>query len=104
MKALFLCIGLVSSLGAMDDRHPDLVQELLDKMILDLSEVEFHEEFHDYVIVQFTICDQRIDIHSIEGSNQEVIEAVQIKMNRLEIHADHQEDKVYNFKFTFEKQ
>lgn len=36
MKALFLCIGLVSSLGAMDDRHPDLVQELLDKMILDL--------------------------------------------------------------------
>lgn len=104
MKALFLCIGVVSSLGSLDDRNPELAEELLDKLILDLSEVELNEDVHDYVIVQFTICDQQIEILSIEGSNLAVVEAVQIKMKKLEIDANYQENTLYNFKFTFEKQ
>lgn len=104
LKAIFLCIGIVSSIGPFDDRNLDLEQELLDKMILDLSEVELHDAFQDYVTVHFTICDQQIEIQSIGGSNQEVVEAVQDKMQKLQIDANYQEDKLYNFKFTFEKQ
>lgn len=104
MKTLLISIGLLGSTAAIDNQEPTLRCELAEKMILDLSEVELHENFQDYVTVQFSICADEIILKSIEGTHDEVIKAVEAKLNSMEINANYEEDKLYSFKFTFEKQ
>jgi hypothetical protein len=104
MKTILLCIGLIGSTGAFDKQESTLKKELKEKMILDLTKVKLHQKFVDYVFVRFTICDSEISITNIEGTHQDVIEAVKIKLSRMEITSSYEEDKFYSFKFTFEKQ
>ncbi len=103
MKTILLCVGLIGSTGAPDNQNPTLKKELSDKMILDLSQVELHENFQDYVVVHFSICENEITIESIEGTHCEVIEAVNGKLTAMEINSNYEENKIYSFKFTFEK-
>lgn len=103
MKTILLCIGLMCSTGNLDNKKPTLREELSDKMILDLSQVNLHENFQDYVIVQFSICENEITVKSIEGTHKEIIGAVVEKLNLLEITSNYEEDKIYTYKFTFEK-
>lgn len=93
----------MSSTGNLDNQKPTLREELSDKMILDLSQVNLHENYQDYVIVQFSICENEINVKSIEGTHNEIIGAVIEKMNLLEITSNYEEDKIYTYKFTFEK-
>lgn len=103
MKTLLLSMLILSCNGNIDNQQPTLQRELSDKMILDLSQVELHENFQDYVIVQFSICEEEVTIKSVDGTHDEVIKAVCNKLNSMEISANYEEDKIYRIKFTFEK-
>lgn len=94
----------MSSAGQMDSHNPSLRTELTEKMILDLSHVELHENFQDYVLVHFSIRKDVINVKSIEGTHSEVIELVKEKLISMEIDSKYEEDRIYSYKFTFEKQ
>ncbi|MEZ4937286.1 MAG: hypothetical protein R2799_06800 [Crocinitomicaceae bacterium] len=72
MKTILLSMLLMSSTVQIFNQKPTLRNEISEKMILDLIQVELHENFQDYVVVHFSMCDNEITVESIEGTHSEV--------------------------------
>ena len=89
------------SLGA---ENPNLKNEIADKLILDLSKVELDEELKDFVVVSFHICEGEIEITEITGTQKQLVDKVKTKLTQLIIEQEYDEETLYRYKFTFEKQ
>ena len=103
MKNLMLIIGvLISTISFGADTHP-LKNELTEKLIFDLSDVELDNNHEDFVLVNFHIFDGEIEITEITGTQIKLIQKVKKKMSLLKIDEDYEEGKLYHYKLTFKK-
>ena len=88
------------SLGA--DNRP-LTNEITNKLILDLSEVELDEDLQDFVVVSFNVCNDEVQITEITGTQKQLIQKVKTKLSQLIIEQDYNEETLYRYKLTFKK-
>lgn len=102
-KIIFILAISVSNLSLAAGGEP-LRNEITNKLILDLSQVELDENHQDFVVVSFYIRNDEIEITGISGSQKELIEKVKNKLSQLEIEQYYNERALYRYKFTFEKQ
>ena len=104
MKKLIFIIGLlVSNLSIAAGGIPTLNEEISNKLILDLSAVELDENYQDFVLVSFHICNGEIEVEEISGSQKELVQKVKSKLSTLKIQQAYEEGTLYQYKFTFEK-
>lgn len=98
-----LIIALVITQTSMGANNPSLKNEITDKLILDLSEVELDEYHQDFVVVSFQVCDGHIVVQDASGTQEELVQKVENKLNQLIILETYDEEMIYRYKFTFEK-
>ena len=79
------------------------MEEITKKLILDLSKVELDENNQDYVAVNFHICNGEIEITEITGTQEQLVQKVKDKLSQLVIEQKYDEETLYRYKFTFEK-
>ncbi len=96
--------GVVFTTISLGAENPKLKNEITDKLILDLSKVELEEEFKDFVVVSFHICEGEIEITEITGTQKQLVDKVKTKLSQLSIEQAYDEETLYRYKFTFEKQ
>lgn len=104
MKKLMLIIGVLFTTISLGAENPKLKNEITDKLILDLSKVEFDEKLKDFVVVSFHICDGEIEITEITGTQKLLVDKIKTKLTQLIIEQAYDEETLYRYKFTFEKQ
>jgi len=102
MKKLMFIVGiLVTNISLGADNLP-LKNEITDKLILDLSEVELDQNHQDFVVVSFYICDGKIEITEITGTHKQLLQKVKRKLSLLQIEEEYDEETLYRYKLTFE--
>ena len=101
-KLIFIVAILVSNISLGAGVQP-LKEEINNKLILDLSEVNLDENNQDFVVVNFQICNGEIEISEITGTQNQLVEKVKRKLSQLNIEANYNESFLYQYKFTFEK-
>lgn len=79
-----------------------LKKEIGKKMIIDLSKYELNEE--EIVDVQFEIVKNEIRIRSISGAKRALLDLIKNKLESIKLDNQYQENQVYKFRFTFEKE
>lgn len=105
MKKGILVIGmmLMTIASSFASGHPTLAEEIKEKVIIDLSDVELKESAADYVIAHFQIVDGKIELLGTEGTSEELEKIITNKLNGMEINTDCEECDTYMYRFTFEK-
>lgn len=103
MKKLLLIIAVSIAQISWGAINPPLQNEITDKLILDLSEIELDENHSDFVRVNFRICEGRIELEEITGTQKELVQKVKNKLKQLFIEGTYDEEALYRYKFTFEK-
>lgn len=104
MKTFVIISMLLISSISFGKVNPQLKNELQEKIILDLSEIELDNNKEDYVEVAFTVNNGVIEIISIYGTQLELVEKVKQKLTLLALEGEYDANTTYSFKFTFEKQ
>ena len=104
MKTITLLLGVLFSTGAFAGGGQPIADEVGQKMILDLSDVELNKEHNDFVVVSFIVFNKQIAINDINGSNRELTNAVSSKLSSMTLNDSYSEDDLYRLKFTFEKE
>jgi len=103
MKKLITIVAISITNISFSANNPELKSELTEKLILDLSKVELDQNHQDFVVVSFYVCDDKIEIAEITGTNKELIQKVKNKMSLLKLEDAYDEKELYRFKLTFEK-
>lgn len=105
MKKGILVIGmmLMTIVSSFAAGNPTLSEEIKEKVIIDLSDVELNESKTDFVITHFKIIEGQIKLLGIEGSTEVLEQIIAEKLNGMEISAECA-DCTYMYRFTFEKQ
>lgn len=103
MIKLILIVGTLIANVSFGGQNPSLESEITDKLILDLSEVVLDEHRKDFVVVHFRICDDRIEIVQVVGTQEPLVQKVKNKLKQISIHEAYDEETIYHFKFTFEQ-
>ena len=98
-----LIAGVLITSISFGANNPPFRNELSEKLILDLSEVELNAVHQDFVVVSFYICDGKIEITEITGTHKQLIQKIKTKMALLKIDEEYDEETLYRYKFTFEK-
>jgi len=101
-----LVVVLVMTLSSMINvlaSSPSLSNEIHDKVSLDLSNIELDKYAEDYVFVSFKIQDGQIMINNIKGSQTELKKLIVKELVQMEIESEYDENKLYQYRFTFEK-
>ena len=105
MKNLIVLIAMslltISSSFAGSD--PGLIEEISQKVKINLSTIILDKYKKDFVKVQFKIYDGLIQIESIESSQVELMEMIANKLNEIHVKTPYSESEIHNFNFTFEK-
>lgn len=101
-KLIFIVSILVSQISFAAGVEP-LKEEITNKLILDLSMLELNEQHKDFVIVSFYICNDKIEISEIYGTQNQLVQKVKIKLSQLTIKHTCEEGKLYQYRFTFKK-
>ncbi|MCH2223379.1 MAG: hypothetical protein MK066_01325 [Crocinitomicaceae bacterium] len=106
MKKGVLIIGMMfmTIAASFASGHPTLAEEIREKVIIDLSDVELNEAEEDFVITHFQIVDGEIELLGIEGTSEELEKIIEKKLNGMMINASCQGCETYMYRFTFEKQ
>lgn len=103
MKKLMLIVGvLITNISLGADNLP-LKEEISNKLILDLSEVELDEVHPDFVVVSFRICDDHLELVEITGTQKQLVQKVKNKLKQIAIEGAYDEETLYRYKFIFEK-
>lgn len=103
-KLAVLFVSCVLSISAtFAGNNPEVSEEINQKVIVDLSDVELNQEAQDFVIVRLKIVNGAIVIQGVQGSTLELEKIILEKLNTIEIEADCDEDQLFAYKFTFEK-
>lgn len=103
MKKLIFIIAVLVSNITLGAGEPTLNAEITNKLILDLSEVDLDEDYQDFVIVNFYIANNEIQIEEITGTHELLVEKVKNKLAKLKIEGPYHTQTLYRYKFTFEK-
>ncbi|MFT5778153.1 MAG: hypothetical protein ACI837_001109 [Crocinitomicaceae bacterium] len=82
---------------------PRLVDEIKEKVILDLSDVELNQYAEDYVLVSFKIVNGKIEIKDISGTQVELKKLIVKKLVQMNIESNYNVNALYSYKFKFEK-
>ena len=80
--------------------NPKLLKEIKRKLTIDFSKVNLKNSKEDFVIVQFRIVDQEVEIIKTEGS-QELQEIMVQELEDMFIKSDSDSNEVHQYKFTF---
>lgn len=83
--------------------NPTLKTELTEKLKFDLREVELDPQHQDFVVVCFHICNGKVEISEITGTQKELIQKVKKKLSMIQIDQEYDEGKTYRYKLTFKK-
>jgi hypothetical protein len=84
--------------------NPKLLKEIKRKVFLDLSKVKFEKNKEEFVIVQFKVTNQQIEVINIQGSQEELTEMMIKKLEEMVIQSDAKDATTYQYKFKFEKE
>ena len=105
MKKLILVVvfGFFSWSSLFAASTPGLDNEIGQKVVIDLSNIELDTYSEDYVLVSFKIVDGQIKINDIQGSQVELKKAIIKKLVQMEIESNYDANATYRYKFTFEK-
>ena len=103
MKKFILMIGVLIATTSFAATDPSLKNEIVEKVNLDLSEVELDESHQDFVVVSFSIKDFQINIIDIQGTQEELIQLITSELRDMFILREYSDTDVYNYKFTFKK-
>lgn len=102
--AVLFAAFIISISVSFAGSNPELSEEINQKVIVDLSDIDLNIETEDFVIVRFSIVNGAIQIQGVQGSNFVLEKIILDKLDALEIEATCDEKTVFAFKFTFEKQ
>lgn len=102
MKKLMLMVGILVTSISYGGNNPNLKDEITEKLNFDLSEIALHEIHPEFVVVSFNICNDRVIISEITGTQTELIQLVKSKLTAISFDEKYDEDCMYRYKFTFE--
>lgn len=105
MKKLIVlfAISILSVSTSLAGSDPVLLQEISQKVNMDLSTITLDQYEEDFVQVQFKIYDGLILIENIEASQSELKKLIIKELKGIHISTPYSESEVHNFNFTFEK-
>ncbi len=103
MKTMMMILGFVVTTSLMANGNRPIKEELEDKLTLDLHDYKFHDEYQDFVVVSFTVVNQKIQVQEIMGSDQWLINSVKSELSKMDLENIYPCEETYNFKFVFEK-
>ena len=103
MKKLMIITGVLITSLSFGAENPELRKELTEKIYIDLTEIELDETIQDFVAVSFEICDGKIQIAEITGTQRVLVQKVKKKLTQLSMEGEYDEDTLYRFKLTFRK-
>ena len=103
MKAMIMVLGLLVSISLLANGNRPIKNEIEHKLSMNLNEFNFHEEIQDFVVVRFTIEEQKIKIDEIMGSDPWLINSLKQQLSTMVLENKYPDQETYNFKFVFEK-
>lgn len=104
-KLVVVLVAAILSIGtSFAGSNPGLIEEIEEKVIIDLNGVELDRYNEDYVIVSFQIIDDEIKIQEINGSSDQLKEKVIKELYAIHVDSAYESGKTYNFRFTFDEQ
>ena len=99
-----LLITLLTSGVGFASKNPKLLKEIKRKVTLDLNQFKFKQDQQEFVVVKFTVTDNKINIINIEGSMDELTKIMMDELEKMVIHTDIKDATTYQYKFKFEKE
>lgn len=103
MKKLMFIVGILVANISLGADNPTLKNEISDKLTLDLSKIELVEDHQDFVVVSFYICNGKIEIAEIMGSQKQLVQKVKNKLSQLKVGQEYDGETLYLYKITFKK-
>ncbi|MDX2360965.1 MAG: hypothetical protein QNK23_09175 [Crocinitomicaceae bacterium] len=100
---VLIVIGLFTIGSSFAGSDPVLIEEISQKVNIDLSTITLDQYEEDFVQVQFMIYDGLIQIVNIEASQPELKELVISALKEIHIRTPYSESEIQNYIFTFEK-
>tara|TARA_B110000305_G_scaffold154647_1_gene171339 strand:+ start:2261 stop:2581 length:321 start_codon:yes stop_codon:yes gene_type:complete len=100
---VLIVMGLFTIGSSFAGSDPALIEEISQKVKIDLSSITLNEYEEDFVQVKFKIYDGLIQIVNIESSQLELMELIISELNEIHVRTPYSESEIYNFNFTFEK-
>ena len=104
MKKLIVVfvVGLLSASFSFA-AEPSLSEEINDKVIIDLSNVELDQYSQDYVLVSFKIVSGQIIINGVRGTQAILKKMIVKELSSMRIESNYEPNATYRYKFTFKK-
>lgn len=99
---LLVVLGMAISAQAGNDL-PLLAKEIGKKVILDISTIELNNG-EEVIEVQFEIVESVIQIKSITGAKRALMEILRNKLETMKIESKYEANKMYSYRFVFEKE
>ena len=96
-----MVIGLFSISMSFAESNPELIEEIGEKVQIDLSAITLDQYEQDFVKVEFKIYDGLIQIVNIKASQPELRDMIISELEAIKVKNPYSETKVYNFNFTF---
>lgn len=100
---ILIAIGLFTIGTSLAGSNPILIEEISQKVEIDLSTITLDQYQADFVHVQFKIYDGLIQIVNIEASQVILMELIMNELKEIHIRTPYSESEILNFNFTFEK-
>lgn len=99
-----MVLGLMTMSPSFAGENPKLLKEIKRKLTLDLSQVKLKKAESNFVLVQFRVIDQEIQIIDAAGSTPELQEIMICELEDMFINSKSESSQIYSYKFTFEKE
>lgn len=103
MKTLMMTIGLFLSITLMANGERPIKKEVEKKFSLNLKDYNYHENYEDFVLVNFKVENQKIKINDASGTDQWLIESVKKELSQMMLENNYPDHENYNIKFIFSK-
>lgn len=100
--AMFVAFLVVSPSFAGE--NPKLVKEIQRKVKIDLSGIRLDKSKEHFVMVQFKIVDQEVEVIKVEGSKRELTDLMLAELAEMFITSDADPSQIHQFKFNFSQE
>jgi hypothetical protein len=100
---VLIVMGLFSISMSFAESDPELIEEISEKVQIDLSAITLDQYEQDFVKVEFKIYDGLIQIVNIKASQPELKKLIISELKEIHVKNPYSESEVYNFNFTFKK-
>ena len=100
---ILIAMGLITIGSSFAGSDPVLIEEISQKVKINLSSITLDEYKKDFVQVKFKIYDGLIQIVNIKSSQIELMELIVKELDDIHVKTPYSESEIHNFNFTFEK-